>query len=94
MKLPTRAEVEQLRKLVDYRRVELDQLGRRVRIGKGKVSEQYPDPRNEIKSVKALTAQAPAGKAPAKAPARLPPPCTLMSAPWKPTAGASRKSWG
>jgi thiamine biosynthesis lipoprotein len=34
-KLPTRAEVEQLRKLVDYRRVELDQAGHRVRIGKG-----------------------------------------------------------
>jgi FAD:protein FMN transferase len=33
-KLPTPAEVEKLRKLVDYRRVELDQVGHRVRIGK------------------------------------------------------------
>ena len=33
-KLPARAEVEKLRKLVDYRRVELDQAGGRVRIGK------------------------------------------------------------
>lgn len=34
-KLPSRAEVERLRQLVDYRRVELDQAGHRVRIGKG-----------------------------------------------------------
>jgi FAD:protein FMN transferase len=34
-KLPSRAEVEKLRKLVDYRRVELDQAGGRVRIGRG-----------------------------------------------------------
>jgi thiamine biosynthesis lipoprotein len=34
-KLPKPAEVQRLRKLVDYRRVELDQPGRRVRIGKG-----------------------------------------------------------
>lgn len=34
-KLPGRAEVERLRKLVDYRKVELDQAGGRVRIGKG-----------------------------------------------------------
>ena len=34
-KLPSRAEVDKLRKLVDYRRVELDQAGGRVRIGKG-----------------------------------------------------------
>jgi len=34
-KLPTRAEIEPLRRLVDYRRVELDEAGRRVRIGKG-----------------------------------------------------------
>ncbi len=34
-KLPTPAEVAKLRKLVDYRRVELDQAGHRVRIGKG-----------------------------------------------------------
>jgi thiamine biosynthesis lipoprotein len=34
-KPPTRAEVEPLRRLVDYRRVELDGAGRRVRIGKG-----------------------------------------------------------
>jgi thiamine biosynthesis lipoprotein len=33
--LPSRAEVERLRKLVDYRRVELDEAGRRVRIGRG-----------------------------------------------------------
>lgn len=33
--LPSRAVVEKLRKLVDYRRVELDQPGGRVRIGKG-----------------------------------------------------------
>ncbi len=33
-KPPTRAEVEPLRRLVDYRRVELDEPGRRVRIGK------------------------------------------------------------
>jgi len=33
-KVPARAEVEKLRKLVDYRRVELDQAGHRVRIGK------------------------------------------------------------
>jgi FAD:protein FMN transferase len=33
-KLPSRAEVERLRKLVDYRRVELDEAGHRVRIGK------------------------------------------------------------
>jgi FAD:protein FMN transferase len=33
--LPSRAVVENLRKLVDYRRVELDQAGGRVRIGKG-----------------------------------------------------------
>jgi thiamine biosynthesis lipoprotein len=32
---PARAEVERLRKLVDYRRVELDKEGGRVRIGKG-----------------------------------------------------------
>jgi FAD:protein FMN transferase len=32
--LPSRAEVERLRRLVDYRRVELDEGGRRVRIGK------------------------------------------------------------
>jgi thiamine biosynthesis lipoprotein len=34
-KPPTRAEVEPLRRLVDYRRVELDETGGRVRIGKG-----------------------------------------------------------
>jgi thiamine biosynthesis lipoprotein len=34
-KLPSRVEVEKLRKLVDYRRVELDEAGHRVRIGKG-----------------------------------------------------------
>jgi FAD:protein FMN transferase len=34
-KVPSLAEVERLRKLVDYRRVELDQPGGRVRIGKG-----------------------------------------------------------
>ena len=34
-KLPSRGEVETLRKLVDYRRVELDQAAHRVRIGKG-----------------------------------------------------------
>jgi thiamine biosynthesis lipoprotein len=34
-KLPSRAEVERLRRLVDYRRVELDEFGRRVRVGKG-----------------------------------------------------------
>lgn len=34
-KLPSRAEVDKLRKLVDYRKVELDQAGGRVRIGKG-----------------------------------------------------------
>jgi thiamine biosynthesis lipoprotein len=34
-KLPSRAEVERLRQLVDYRRVELDQAGHRVRIAKG-----------------------------------------------------------
>lgn len=33
-KLPSRAVVEKLRKLVDYRRVELDQAAGRVRIGK------------------------------------------------------------
>jgi thiamine biosynthesis lipoprotein len=33
-KLPDRAEVEKLRKLVDYRKVELDEAGQRVRIGK------------------------------------------------------------
>lgn len=33
-RLPTRAEVDRLRKLVDYRRVELDVAGRRVRLGK------------------------------------------------------------
>lgn len=33
-KPPTAAEVEKLRKLVDYRKVELDEAGRRVRIGK------------------------------------------------------------
>ncbi|HEY6079734.1 MAG TPA: FAD:protein FMN transferase, partial [Polyangiaceae bacterium] len=33
--LPSRAEVERLRKLVDYRRVELDEPGLRVRIGAG-----------------------------------------------------------
>lgn len=33
-KPPTRAEVEKLRKRVDYRRVELDQPGHRVRIGR------------------------------------------------------------
>jgi thiamine biosynthesis lipoprotein len=32
--LPKRAEVEQLRRRVDYRRVELDEPGKRVRIGK------------------------------------------------------------
>lgn len=32
--LPSRAEVEKLRRLVDYRRVEVDEPGRRVRIGK------------------------------------------------------------
>lgn len=34
-KPPAAAEVAKLRKLVDYRRVELDQAGQRVRIGKG-----------------------------------------------------------
>jgi thiamine biosynthesis lipoprotein len=34
-KPPSRAEVEKLRKLVDYRKVSLDEVGRRVRIGKG-----------------------------------------------------------
>lgn len=34
-KPPTRAEVEPLRRLVDYRRVELDETGGRVRIGRG-----------------------------------------------------------
>ncbi len=34
-KLPSRVEVATLRKLVDYRRVELDQAGGRVRLGKG-----------------------------------------------------------
>jgi FAD:protein FMN transferase len=34
-KVPSRAELEPLRRLVDYRRVELDHAGRRVRIGKG-----------------------------------------------------------
>jgi thiamine biosynthesis lipoprotein len=34
-KLPSRAEVDQLRKLVDYRKVELDQANGRVRVGKG-----------------------------------------------------------
>ncbi len=34
-KLPNRAEIEKLRRLVDYRRVELDEAGKRVRIGKG-----------------------------------------------------------
>jgi thiamine biosynthesis lipoprotein len=34
-KPPSRSEVEQLRKLVDYRQVTLDEAGRRVRIGKG-----------------------------------------------------------
>jgi thiamine biosynthesis lipoprotein len=34
-KVPSRAEIEPLRRLVDYRRVELDQAGRRLRIGKG-----------------------------------------------------------
>jgi thiamine biosynthesis lipoprotein len=34
-KLPSRVEVEKLRLLVDYRRVEIDEAGRRVRIGKG-----------------------------------------------------------
>jgi len=34
-KLPSRAEVDQLRKLVDYRKVELDQPNQRVRVGKG-----------------------------------------------------------
>jgi thiamine biosynthesis lipoprotein len=34
-KLPTRAQIEPLRRMVDYRRVELDEAGRRVRIGKG-----------------------------------------------------------
>jgi len=34
-KVPSRAQIESLRKLVDYRRVELDQSGGRVRIGKG-----------------------------------------------------------
>jgi thiamine biosynthesis lipoprotein len=33
-KLPSRAEVEKLRRRVDYRRVEVDEAGRRVRIGK------------------------------------------------------------
>lgn len=33
-KVPGRAEVEELRRLVDYRRVELDEAGGRVRIGK------------------------------------------------------------
>ena len=33
-KLPSRAEIDKLRRLVDYRRVELDQAGKRVRIGK------------------------------------------------------------
>ncbi|HVY31640.1 MAG TPA: FAD:protein FMN transferase [Polyangiaceae bacterium] len=33
-KLPSRAEVEKLRRRVDYRRVELDEAGKRVRIGK------------------------------------------------------------
>jgi len=33
--LPSRSQVDSLRKLVDYRRVELDQAGGRVRIGKG-----------------------------------------------------------
>jgi FAD:protein FMN transferase len=33
-KLPSRAEVERLRRLIDYRRVQLDEAGRRVRIGK------------------------------------------------------------
>lgn len=33
-KLPSRAEVEKLRRRVDYRRVELDEAGQRVRIGK------------------------------------------------------------
>jgi thiamine biosynthesis lipoprotein len=32
--LPNRAEVERLRRLVDYRRVEVDEAGRRVRVGK------------------------------------------------------------
>jgi thiamine biosynthesis lipoprotein len=32
--VPTRAEVDRLKKLVDYRRVELDEAGRRVRIGR------------------------------------------------------------
>ena len=34
-KLPSKAEIDKLRRLVDYRRVELDQAGGRVRIGKG-----------------------------------------------------------
>lgn len=34
-KLPSRVEIENLRKWVDYRRVELDEAGGRVRIGKG-----------------------------------------------------------
>ena len=33
-KVPSRAEVERLRRRVDYRRVEVDEAGRRVRIGK------------------------------------------------------------
>lgn len=33
-KLPSRAEIEKLRRHVDYRRVELDEAGKRVRIGK------------------------------------------------------------
>jgi thiamine biosynthesis lipoprotein len=33
-KLPSSAEVERLRKLVDYRKVELDEPGHRIRIGK------------------------------------------------------------
>jgi thiamine biosynthesis lipoprotein len=33
-KLPSRVEVEKLRRRVDYRRVEVDEAGRRVRIGK------------------------------------------------------------
>ena len=34
-KLPSRPEVEKLRRLIDYRRVEVDEAGKRVRIAKG-----------------------------------------------------------
>lgn len=65
-------------------------------VGKGKTSPQYPDPQNEIKHVKALTAQPPASKPqttaapkPAVANGAKPP----MGKPTAGPAGAGNRPW-